>query len=163
FPPLGRWRTALLWAIGAWATLLAAIAPASFLANFTHWSAAGSPGGYLFTAIGVISVVLATATLAAFRFVRALRAQPLAPAGLLRAAPGRLGLTRLPDASRAQRRRALLAVGGVGLAAVAACGYPSWGSKFGGTIAMVPGFVLLLFLAAGLRITWRKLLAAALS
>jgi hypothetical protein len=250
FPPLGRWKTTLLWAIGVCATLLAAIAPASFLANFTHWSAAGGPGGYLFTAIGVISVVLAAAVLAAFRFVRALRGQPLAPAGLLglltlaiiavdvatgsrlqaqtpfglsyviagrfygignsavgvycaaamigsawlasvlmprrgpgeiaphvwprtwreaaegwlrRAVPGRLGLTRLPDASRARRRRALLAVGGVGLAAVAACGNPSWGSKFGGTIAMVPGFVLLLFMAAGLRITWRRLLAAALS
>jgi hypothetical protein len=47
--------------------------------------------------------------------------------------------------------------------AIAACGYPSWGSKFGGTIAMVPGFVLLLFLAAGLRITWRRALVVAIS
>jgi len=249
-PLLGRWRGALLWAVAVWATLLAAIAPASFLANLTHWSAAGSPSAMLFTSIGVISVLLAAATLAACRYVRALRGQPLAPAGLLglltlaiialdvatgsrlqaqtpfglsyiiagrfygignsavgvycaaamigsawlaslllprrgpgeipphewprtwreaaegwlrRATPGRLGLTRLPQATRAERRRALLAVGAVALAAVAACGYPSWGSKFGGTIAMVPGFVLLLFLVAGLRITWRKVLVVAVS
>lgn len=80
-----------------------------------------------------------------------------------RAAPGRLGLSRLPDASRAERQRALTAVTLVALAATAACGSPSWGSKFGGTIAMVPGFVLLAFLVAGLRITWRRLLIVAVS
>lgn len=82
---------------------------------------------------------------------------------LRRAVPGRLGLTRLPDAERAERRRALVVVGAVALAAIAACGYPGWGAKFGGTIAMVPGFVLLLFLIAGLRITWRKVLVVAVS
>ena len=82
---------------------------------------------------------------------------------LRRAVPGRLGLSRLPDAQRIERRRALLVVGAVALVAVAACGYPGWGAKFGGTIAMVPGFVLLLFLIAGLRITWRKALVVAIS
>jgi hypothetical protein len=249
-PRLARWRGGLLWALAVWAALLAAVAPASFLANLTHWSAAGSPGATLFGSIAVISVLLAAATLAACRYVRPLRGRPLAPAGLLglftlavialdvatgsrlqaqtpfglsyviagrffgignsavgvycaaamigsawlgsllmprqgpgaipahvwpgtwreaatgwlaRAVPGRLGLTRLPDAQRAQRRRALLVVGAVALAAIAACGYPSWGAKFGGTIAMVPGFVLLLFLLAGLRITWRKALVVAVS
>lgn len=82
---------------------------------------------------------------------------------LRRAVPGRLGLSRLPDAQRAERRRALFLIGAVALVAVAACGYPGWGAKFGGTIAMVPGFVLLLFLIAGLRITWRKVLVVAIS
>ena len=76
---------------------------------------------------------------------------------LSRAVPGRMGLTRLPGAERPQRRRAVLAVALIALFATAACGDPQWGAKFGGTIAMVPGFVLLLFLVAGLRITWRKL------
>jgi hypothetical protein len=82
---------------------------------------------------------------------------------LHRAVPGRLGLSGLPEASRNERRRALTAVGVIALFAIAACGYPSWGSKFGGTIAMVPGFVLLVFLIAGLRITWRKLVLVAIS
>jgi hypothetical protein len=82
---------------------------------------------------------------------------------LHRAVPGRLGLTTLPPAERTQRRRAVVAVGLIALFATAACGDPTWGSKFGGTIAMVPGFVLLLFLVAGLRITWRKLVVVAVS
>lgn len=82
---------------------------------------------------------------------------------LRRAVPGRMGLTTLPAADRTQRRRALAAVALVALFATAACGDPQWGSKFGGTIAMVPGFVLLLFLVAGLRITWRKVLLVAVS
>jgi hypothetical protein len=82
---------------------------------------------------------------------------------LRRAVPGRLGLTRLPAAERPERRRAVVVVGLIALFAIAACGDPQWGSKFGGTIAMVPGFVLLLFLLAGLRITWRKLLLVAVS
>ena len=82
---------------------------------------------------------------------------------LRRAVPGRMGLTTLPQADRSQRRRAVLAVALIALFATAACGDPQWGSKFGGTIAMVPGFVLLLFLVAGLRITWRKLLLVAIS
>src|SRR6202011_4948571 len=57
--------------------------PASFLADFTHWSAAGSPGTVLFVAIGVISVLLAAATLAAARLVGSLPGQPRAPAGPL--------------------------------------------------------------------------------
>jgi hypothetical protein len=249
YPLLARWRRVLMGAIGAWATALAAVAPASFLANFVPWSGTGSPGAVLFLSIAGIALVLTAATLAVCR-LPALRGQPLAPAGLLglltfgiiavdvvtgsklqaqtpfglsyviagrfygigndavgvycaaamvgsvwlgsllmprqgpgripphawprtfreaaagwlaRAVPGRLGLTLLPAAEHSERRRALVAVGALGLFAVAACGSPAWGSKFGGTIAMVPGFVLLLFLLAGWRITWRKVLVVAIS
>lgn len=250
FPRLRRWRTGLTGAVVVWATVLGAVAPASFLANLVNWSATFAPGPILYGTIAGISVLLAAAAFAACRLASSLRGQPLAPAGLLglltlliiaadvatgsrlqaqtpfglsyviagrfygignsavgvycaaamigsawlasllmprqgsgeipvhawphtfraaaegwlrRAVPGRLGLSRLPDATRTARRRALLVVGAVALVAVAACGYPGWGAKFGGTIAMVPGFVLLLFLIAGLRITWRKVLVVAIS
>ncbi len=250
YPRLRRWRTGLRAAVVGWATVLGAIAPASFLANLVNWSATFAPGPILYGTIAGVSVLLAAAALAACRIVPGLRGQPLAPAGLLglltlliiaadvatgsrlqaqtpfglsyviagrfygignsavgvycaaamigsawlasllmprhgpgeipahvwphtfraaaegwlrRAVPGRLGLSRLPDAQRAERRRALIIIGAVALVAVAACGYPGWGAKFGGTIAMVPGFVLLLFLIAGLRITWRKVLMVAIS
>ncbi|HEU5354797.1 MAG TPA: hypothetical protein VFU65_10065 [Actinocrinis sp.] len=250
FPRLRRWRADLTWITVGWATVLGAIAPASFLANLVNWSATFAPGPILYGTIAGISVLLAAAALTACRVAPWLRGQPLAPAGLLglltlliiaadvatgsrlqaqtpfglsyviagrfygignsavgvycaaamigsawlasllmprqgpgdipahvwphtfreaaegwlrRAVPGRLGLSRLPDAQRTERRRALIVVGAVALLAVAACGYPGWGAKFGGTIAMVPGFVLLLFLIAGLRITWRKVLVVAIS
>ncbi|MBS2964915.1 hypothetical protein KGA66_17800 [Actinocrinis puniceicyclus] len=249
-PLARRWRSGLIGALAGWATVLGAVAPASFLANLVNWSATFAPGPVLYGATAGISVLLATAVLAACRLSPSLRRQPLAPAGLLglltllviagdvatgsrlqaqtpfglsyviagrfygignsavgvycaaamigaawlaalllprrgpgqipphvwpntlreaadgwlrRAVPGRLGLTRLPEAARGERRRALAVVGAVALAAIAACGYPGWGAKFGGTIAMVPGFVLLLFLVAGLRITWRRALVVALS
>jgi hypothetical protein len=249
-PALRRWRSGSVAVIVIWATGLAAVAPASFLANLVDWSATWAPGPILFGAMAVISLGLTAAVLTLCRRSSRLRDQPLAPAGVLglltlsiialdvatgsrlqaqtpfglsyviagrfygignsaigvycvaamvgsawlasillprrgpgeipphvwpntlreaaqgwlqRAAPGRLGLTRLPEAPRAARKRALLAVGAVGLAAIAACGYPGWGAKVGGTIAMVPGFVLLLLLVAGLRITWRRALAVAAS
>lgn len=249
WPRLAGWRKALMSIVGGWAAVLAAIAPASFLVNFTDWSASSAPGPFLYAAIAGIAVVLAVLTLAVCR-IRALRDRPLAPAGLLslftlaiigldvmtgsrleaqtpfglsytiagrffgignsaigvycasamigsafvaslilphrgpgdiaphqwpntlreaalgwltRAVPGRSGLTKLPAAERADRRRALLVVGAIAVFAIAACGWPVWGAKVGGTIAMVPGFVLLLFLVAGLRITWRKLAVAGIS
>ena len=249
WPWLAVWRKALLFLLGLFCAMFAAITPASFLANATDWSASSAPGPFLYTAIIVIAVLLGMITLAVCR-IRALRDRPLAPAGLLslftlavigldvmtgshleaqtpfglsytiagrffgignsaigvycasamigsafvaslilpsrgpgeipphewpntfreagagwltRAIPGRLGLTKLPDAERHDRRRALLAVGVIAALAIAACGWPTWGAKVGGTIAMVPGFVLLLFFVAGLRITWRKLAVAGIS
>lgn len=249
-PRLRRWRGDLTGVIVLWATGLAAVTPASFLANLVNWPATFAPGPILYATIAGIGALLAAAALLACRSVRPLRGQPLAPAGLLglftllviavdvatgsrleaqtpfglsyviagrfygignaaigaycaaamigsawlasllmprqgpgqipphvwpetfraagegwlrRAVPGRLGLVRLPDARRAERRRALIVIGAVALTAVTACGYSGWGAKFGGTIAMVPGFVLLLFLIAGLRITWRKVLVVAVS
>lgn len=246
---LAHWRTGLLAVLAGWAALLAASVPASFLADFFPWSAASAPAGMLYHLIIVLSVLIAAALWAVWRFTT-LHTRPFAPVGLLgcltlgiiaadvmtgsnlqaqtpyglswiiagrfygignsavgvycaaamtgsawiasllmpargdgaiirhvwphtvrdaltgwlrRAVPGRTGLTVLPPAERGQRRRAVAAVAAIALPATAACGDPQWGSKFGGTIAMVPGFVLLLFLVAGLRITWRKVLLVAVS
>jgi hypothetical protein len=56
------------------------------------------------------------------------------------------------------RRRAVLAVSAIALFAVVAAGWPGFGAKVGGTIAMVPGFLLLLAAVAGIRVTWRRAL-----
>jgi hypothetical protein len=55
-----------------------------------------------------------------------------------------------------RRSRALLAASAVAAFAVIACGWPQFGAKVGGTIAMVPGFVLLLMAMAGIRISVRR-------
>ncbi|HYZ53423.1 MAG TPA: hypothetical protein VE733_07975 [Streptosporangiaceae bacterium] len=54
------------------------------------------------------------------------------------------------------RSHALLAASAVAAFAVIACGWPQFGAKVGGTIAMVPGFVLLLMAMAGLPISVRR-------
>ena len=56
------------------------------------------------------------------------------------------------------RRRAVLAVSAIALFAVVASGWPGFGAKVGGTIAMVPGFLLLLAAVAGIQVTWRRAL-----
>ncbi len=56
------------------------------------------------------------------------------------------------------RRRALTGVAAIALFAVIASGWPGFGAKVGGTIAMVPGFLLLLAAVAGIRVTWKKAL-----
>jgi hypothetical protein len=61
------------------------------------------------------------------------------------------------DADRAPGRpgrgRALLAASAVAVFVVVACGWPQFGGKVGGTIALVPCFLLLLMVIAGARIT----------
>jgi hypothetical protein len=57
----------------------------------------------------------------------------------------------------------VLTVAAVTLFAVVAAGWPGFGDKVGGTIASVPGFVLLLLAAAGLRLTARRVALAAVS
>ena len=54
------------------------------------------------------------------------------------------------------RGRALLAASAVAIFVVIACGWPQFGGKVGGTIAIVPCFVLLLMAMAGIRITVRR-------
>ena len=54
------------------------------------------------------------------------------------------------------RGRALLAASAVALFAVIACGWPQFGAKVGGTIAIVPCALLLLMAMAGIRITVRR-------
>jgi hypothetical protein len=71
-----------------------------------------------------------------------------------------LGMTLLRQHGR---RAAVLAVSAVALFAVVASGWPGTGAKGGGTIMMVPCFLLLLMAVAGARITWRRAVAIALS
>jgi len=68
-----------------------------------------------------------------------------------------------PSAPSAARREATLAVAGVAAFAVIASGWPGFGSKFGGTVAMVPGFILLGLHAAGVRVTLRRAALIAVS
>lgn len=64
---------------------------------------------------------------------------------------------------RGQRTAALLGMAGVTGCAAAVSGWPGFGAKVGGTIAMLPAFLLFLAAAAGLRITARRLALAAVS
>ena len=61
------------------------------------------------------------------------------------------------------RRPAVLAVAAVGIFAVFASGWPGFGGKVGGTIAMVPCFLLLGMVIAGVRLNWRRILLVAVS
>jgi hypothetical protein len=61
------------------------------------------------------------------------------------------------------RRYAVLAVAAVGVFAVFASGWPGFGGKVGGTIAMVPCFLLLALAVAGIRLNWRLVLLIAVS
>ena len=72
---------------------------------------------------------------------------------------GLVALRRYPSS----RRPALLAVSAVGLFAVFASGWPGFGGKVGGTIAMVPCFLLLGMAMAGIRLNWRRVLLVAVS
>jgi hypothetical protein len=51
----------------------------------------------------------------------------------------------------------------VAVFAVVASGWPGFGGKVGGTLAMVPCFALLLMAVAGIRFTWRRLVLVAVS
>ncbi len=61
------------------------------------------------------------------------------------------------------RRPAVLAVAVVATFAVFASGWPGFGGKVGGTIAMVPCFALLAMAVAGIRLNWRRVLLVAVS
>jgi len=61
------------------------------------------------------------------------------------------------------RRRCVVAAAAVALVAVVAAGWPGFGAKVGGTIAMVPGFLLLLAALAGITVTARRAVIAAVS
>ena len=61
------------------------------------------------------------------------------------------------------RRPAVLAVAAVATFAVFASGWPGFGGKVGGTIAMVPCFLLLAMAVAGMRLNWRRVLLVAVS
>jgi hypothetical protein len=92
---------------------------------------------------------------------------PYAVSGMLAAAwiaSTRAGGTQAGGtADRRSRRDATLAVTAVALFTVIASGWPGFGSKFGGTIAMVPGFILLALCTAGVRVTAGRAAAIAVS
>lgn len=54
------------------------------------------------------------------------------------------------------RGRGVVAASAVAATTVVASGWPGFGAKVGGTIAMVPGFLLLLAAVAGIRVTFRR-------
>jgi hypothetical protein len=62
-----------------------------------------------------------------------------------------------------ERRHAVAAAAVVAVFAVVAAGWPGFGAKAGGTIAMVPCFALLLLALAGVRARWRYAVPVALS
>jgi hypothetical protein len=57
------------------------------------------------------------------------------------------------------RRTTLLIAAAIGLAAVVIDGSPTFGSDFGGVLALVPGFAVFAMLAAGIRVSVWRLLA----
>jgi hypothetical protein len=61
------------------------------------------------------------------------------------------------------RRPAVLGLAAVAVFAVFASGWPGFGGKVGGTIAMVPCFLLLGLAVAGVRLNWRRVLLVAVS
>ncbi|MFD7154164.1 hypothetical protein ACFV9C_06190 [Kribbella sp. NPDC059898] len=63
-------------------------------------------------------------------------------------------------ASVAPRRRAVLSIAGIGLAAVLVDGWPSFGADFGGVLALIPGLALLAAAVAGVRVRARWVLIA---
>ena len=71
---------------------------------------------------------------------------------------GLVALRRSTSSRPSSRRPAVLAVAVVAAFAVFASGWPGFGGKVGGTIAMVPCFVLLAMAVAGIRLNWRRLL-----
>ncbi len=84
--------------------------------------------------------------------------------GLLAAAWLGLVARRRSTSSRpSSRRSAVLAVAVVATFAVFASGWPGFGGKVGGTIAMVPCFALLAMIVAGIRLNWRRILLVAVS
>ena len=74
-----------------------------------------------------------------------------------------VALRRSTSTRPSSRRPAVVAVVVVATFAVFASGWPGFGGKVGGTIAMVPCFALLALVVAGVRLTWRRILLVAVS
>ena len=74
-----------------------------------------------------------------------------------------VALRRSASSGPSSRRPAVLAVAVVAAFAVFASGWPGFGGKVGGTIAMVPCFLLLAMAVGGVRLNWRRVLLVAVS
>jgi len=160
----------LLYGIGlAWAAVIAAIA----LAGPWRRDPLGPPGFIGAATIAVIGLDVITGS----------HLQLGTPFGLSALAAGRFygignnavgsyaigGLLCAAWAGSATRRRtgsrgqAVAAAAAVTLFTVIAAGWPQFGAKVGGTIAMLPGFLVLLAGLAGVRITPRRAAIVAIS
>src|SRR6185437_4140983 len=84
-------------------------------------------------------------------------------AGMLTAAWAAASVLRRRDSVGEARRPAVIAAAAVAAATVIASGWPGFGAKVGGTIAMVPAYLVLLAAIAGIKITPRRGLLIALS
>ena len=84
-------------------------------------------------------------------------------AGMLTAASAAVSVLRRWAAAADARRTAVLAAAAVAAATVIASGWPGFGAKVGGTIAMVPAYLVLLAAIAGIKITPRRGLLIAIS
>jgi hypothetical protein len=84
-------------------------------------------------------------------------------AGMLTAAWAAVSVLRRRGAAAGARRSAVLAAGAVAAVSVIASGWPGFGAKVGGTIAMVPAYLVLFAAIAGVKITARRGVAIALS
>jgi hypothetical protein len=150
----------------AWAALVAGIA----LAGPWRRDPLGPPGVVAAVTLGVIGLDLVTGshrgleTPFGFGVLEAGRFYGLANnAVVIYGAAGILCAAWLGGAAlrRGRRRRALLSMAAVAVFTVTVAAWPGFGAKVGGTIAMVPAFLVLLAAAAKVRITpWRAALAA---
>ncbi|HEX3750623.1 MAG TPA: hypothetical protein VHW06_08685 [Streptosporangiaceae bacterium] len=157
-----------LWLYGltvVWTALIGAVA----LGGPWHRDPFGPPGAVAAVAVGVIGIDVITGSrlqmgtpfglsvLEAGRFygIGGEAVGLYAVCGILAAAwAGHAVLRR----TEGQRGRAVLAALAVAVFAVVACGWPQFGGKVGGTIAMVPGFILLIMALARVRITVRRVI-----
>ncbi|QIK82269.1 hypothetical protein [Sanguibacter sp. HDW7] len=64
-----------------------------------------------------------------------------------------------PFVARGRRRLGALVVGLVGLVVLVVDGLPSLGADFGGPPALVPGIAVTMLIVAGVRLTWRRIVA----
>jgi hypothetical protein len=101
------------------------------------------------------ATVLCAVWLASRLLRPAAAASPAGPADPARA-PGR-------SRWRGPSGQAVLAVAVISLFSVVASGWPGFGAKVGGTIAMVPSLLVLITAVAGVRITWRRAIVIAVS
>jgi len=166
--PWGQFAHPALWLYGLgflWAALIGACA----LAGPWRKAPFGPPGFVCAVTVAVIGVDVITGS----------RLQLGAPFGLSLVEAGRfygignnaLGVYAVAAMLAAAwagtagttRRARVAAAGVVALVAVIAAGWPGFGAKVGGTIAMVPAFLVLLAAIAGIRITWRRGLLIAVS